>query len=90
MTLLSERPATPAAPAPTAGIATQLEALVAPLFGGELPFRLRAWDGSEAGPAGTPVAIPAWRWRTSQVSSTSKATCRRRWNAYGRRSASVA
>jgi cyclopropane-fatty-acyl-phospholipid synthase len=57
MTLLSERPATPAAPAPTAGIATQLEALVAPLFGGELPFRLRAWDGSEAGPAGTPVAI---------------------------------
>ncbi len=59
MTLLSERPATPSVPpAPAAtGIAAQLEGLVAPLFGGELPFRLRAWDGSEAGPAGTPVAI---------------------------------
>ncbi len=59
MTLLSERPAAssvPPAPAAT-GIAAQLEGLVAPLFGGELPFRLRAWDGSEAGPAGTPVAI---------------------------------
>jgi cyclopropane-fatty-acyl-phospholipid synthase len=54
MTLVTERPA----PASAAiGIAAQLEAIVAPLFGGELPFRLRAWDGSEAGPAGTPVAI---------------------------------
>ncbi|HEX4016602.1 MAG TPA: class I SAM-dependent methyltransferase [Frankiaceae bacterium] len=59
MTLLTERPAASSAPpAPaTTGIAGQLEALVAPLFGGGLPFRLRAWDGSEAGPAGTPVAI---------------------------------
>jgi cyclopropane-fatty-acyl-phospholipid synthase len=58
MTLLSERPA-PASAADRAatGIATRLEALVAPLFGGDLPFRLRAWDGSEAGPAGTPVAV---------------------------------
>jgi cyclopropane-fatty-acyl-phospholipid synthase len=56
MTLLTEHPA--AAPAPArAGIAGQLEALVAPLFGGALPFRLRVWDGSEAGPPSTPVAI---------------------------------
>ncbi len=58
MTLLSERPAAPAPTAPAAGgVADQLAGLVAPLFGGELPFRLRAWDGSESGPAGTPVAI---------------------------------
>ncbi len=56
MTLLTERPA-PAPASAATGIAAQLEALVGPLFGGGLPFRLRAWDGSEAGPAGTPVAI---------------------------------
>jgi cyclopropane-fatty-acyl-phospholipid synthase len=39
----------PAAPA--------LAALVEPLFGGELPVRLRAWDGSEHGPAGAPVVV---------------------------------
>jgi cyclopropane-fatty-acyl-phospholipid synthase len=58
MTLLTERPSAAAATPPSAsGIAAQLEALAAPLFGGELPFRLRAWDGSEAGPIGTPVAF---------------------------------
>jgi cyclopropane-fatty-acyl-phospholipid synthase len=58
MTLLTERPsAAPATPPPAPGIAAQLEELAAPLLGGELPFRLRAWDGSEAGPIGTPVAI---------------------------------
>ncbi len=58
MTLLTERPSAAAAtPPPASGIAAQLEALATPLFGGELPFRLRAWDGSEAGPIGTPVAI---------------------------------
>jgi len=31
--------------------------LLEPLFAGELPIRLRAWDGSEAGPADAPVAI---------------------------------
>ena len=31
-------------------------ALIEQLFGGELPLRVRAWDGSEAGPAGAPVA----------------------------------
>jgi len=39
----------PAAPA--------LAALVEPLFGGELPVRLRAWDGSEHGPQGAPVVV---------------------------------
>ena len=29
------------------------------VFGGELPVRIRAWDGSEAGPADAPVADPA-------------------------------
>src|SRR5579875_683191 len=54
MTLLSERPAPAGVPKPPAGgIATRLEELVAPMFGGSLPFRLRAWDGSEAGPGGT-------------------------------------
>jgi cyclopropane-fatty-acyl-phospholipid synthase len=68
MTLLNERPPatskTPetSMPATARGIAGQLAALVEPLFGGTLPFRLRAWDGSEAGPADTgshqtPVAI---------------------------------
>jgi cyclopropane-fatty-acyl-phospholipid synthase len=35
--------------------AATLAALVTPLFGGELPVRIRAWDGSEAGPEGAPV-----------------------------------
>jgi cyclopropane-fatty-acyl-phospholipid synthase len=38
-------------------IAPQLASLIAPLFGGEMPFRLRAWDASESGPANAPVAI---------------------------------
>jgi cyclopropane-fatty-acyl-phospholipid synthase len=29
------------------------------LFGGELPFRLRAWDGSESGPASGPTVVLA-------------------------------
>jgi cyclopropane-fatty-acyl-phospholipid synthase len=58
MTLLSDRQrATGTAPPPAGGIAAQLGALIEPLFAGGLPFRLRAWDGSETGPAGTPVAI---------------------------------
>ena len=57
MTLLSERALrTPSSPE-SGGIAARLGQLVAPMFGGELPFRLRAWDGSEAGPADAPVAI---------------------------------
>lgn len=44
--------------APSArGAAPALARLVEPLFGGELPVRLRAWDGSEAGPADAPVVV---------------------------------
>lgn len=39
------------------GAAPALAALVAPLFGGTLPVRLRAWDGSETGPADAPVVV---------------------------------
>ena len=48
------RPARP--PLPAAWPRT-LARLVAPLLGGTLPFRLRAWDGSEAGPAGAPLVV---------------------------------
>ncbi len=41
------------------GVAHQLSAVVAPLFGGELPVRLRAWDGSETGPADAPTVVVA-------------------------------
>ncbi len=36
-------------------VAGRLAALLAPQFGGDLPVRVQAWDGSEAGPAGAPV-----------------------------------
>jgi cyclopropane-fatty-acyl-phospholipid synthase len=39
------------------GAAPALAALVEPLFGGELPIRLRTWDGSEHGPLGAPVVV---------------------------------
>jgi cyclopropane-fatty-acyl-phospholipid synthase len=39
----------------TTGIAVELAAAAAPFVGGELPVRLRAWDGSEAGPLDAPV-----------------------------------
>ena len=41
----------------SAGAAPALARLVEPLFGGELPVRLRAWDGSEAGPLDAPVVV---------------------------------
>ncbi len=40
-----------------AGVADQLAALVDNVLGGDLPVRLRAWDGSEAGPDGPPVLV---------------------------------
>ncbi|RYU11488.1 SAM-dependent methyltransferase [Nocardioides iriomotensis] len=46
-----------AAPDAVDGVAAQLAAVVAPLFSGRLPVRLRAWDGSEAGPDGAPVVV---------------------------------
>jgi cyclopropane-fatty-acyl-phospholipid synthase len=36
-------------------VAARLERGLGPLVGGELPIRLRAWDGSEAGPADAPL-----------------------------------
>ena len=38
-------------------MAARLAAVVEPLFQGELPVRLRAWDGSEAGPDDAPVVV---------------------------------
>ncbi|MEU6478010.1 cyclopropane-fatty-acyl-phospholipid synthase family protein [Streptomyces sp. NPDC047017] len=46
---------TPTAARP--GAAHRLAALAADALGGPLPVRLRAWDGSETGPAGTPVVV---------------------------------
>ncbi|MET9672445.1 cyclopropane-fatty-acyl-phospholipid synthase family protein [Streptomyces sp. NPDC006482] len=40
-----------------ADAASRLTTLAEELLGGPLPVRLRAWDGSEAGPAGAPVLI---------------------------------
>ncbi|XAS62775.1 cyclopropane-fatty-acyl-phospholipid synthase family protein [Micrococcaceae bacterium Sec5.8] len=39
----------------TAPIAELIEGVLRPLAGGDLPVRIIAWDGSEAGPAGAPV-----------------------------------
>ena len=37
------------------GLAARVDAVTAPLLGGTLPVRLRAWDGSLSGPAGAPT-----------------------------------
>ena len=39
------------------GAAQRLAAIVRPALGGELPVRLRAWDGSEAGPTDAPTLV---------------------------------
>lgn len=39
----------------TAALATTIAEVLRPVVGGELPVRLVAWDGSEAGPSGAPV-----------------------------------
>ncbi|KUN79861.1 cyclopropane-fatty-acyl-phospholipid synthase [Streptomyces bungoensis] len=44
-------------PATRTGAAHRLAALAADALGGPLPVRLRAWDGSETGPAGAPVVV---------------------------------
>jgi cyclopropane-fatty-acyl-phospholipid synthase len=38
-------------------VAERLTLLLRDFFGGELPIRLRAWDGSEAGPHDAPVVV---------------------------------
>ncbi|MEH3156960.1 MAG: cyclopropane-fatty-acyl-phospholipid synthase [Gordonia paraffinivorans] len=49
---------TQTATTPTAtGAAQTIAELLAPYVGGELPVHLRAWDGSEAGPADAPVVV---------------------------------
>lgn len=40
-----------------AGAAGALASLLEPLFAGPLPVGLRAWDGSQVGPAGAPVVV---------------------------------
>ena len=53
MTTTEQRPSTEGmAPA---GHAHRLEAALRPFVGGDLPVRLRAWDGSEAGPLDAPL-----------------------------------
>jgi len=39
----------------TGGVAARLESALRPFVGGDLPVRLRAWDGSEAGPVNAPL-----------------------------------
>ncbi|MBW1600534.1 class I SAM-dependent methyltransferase [Streptomyces sp. JJ66] len=39
------------------GVAHRITDLTSRLLGGPLPVRLRAWDGSESGPAGAPVVV---------------------------------
>ncbi|CAM3502446.1 class I SAM-dependent methyltransferase [Nocardioides zeicaulis] len=39
------------------GVAQRLAEAVRPFIGGDLPVRLRAWDGSEAGPADGPLVV---------------------------------
>jgi cyclopropane-fatty-acyl-phospholipid synthase len=59
MTLTSEPPTTRVSRGRdrSDGVAARLADVVAPLFAGTLPLRLRAWDGSEAGPDGAPVVV---------------------------------
>ena len=53
MTTLETRPSV--TPARARGAAPRIEKALRPIVGGDLPVRLRAWDGTEAGPADAPV-----------------------------------
>src|SRR6476619_253479 len=54
----SRTPASGPTPARTSGgVAVEMAAVVTPLFGGELPVRIRAWDGSVAGPDDAPTVV---------------------------------
>ncbi len=60
MTLTSRPTTSKPGPATTSvppGAAQEMASVVQPLFGGQLPVRLRAWDGSEAGPSGAPTLV---------------------------------
>ncbi|WP_240937967.1 cyclopropane-fatty-acyl-phospholipid synthase family protein [Nocardioides sp. JQ2195] len=56
------------------GVAGRLADTLRPIVGGDLPVRLRAWDGSESGPAGAPLvtlnspqAISRLFWRPGEL-----------------------
>ena len=58
----------------TGGVAERLAESVRPFVGGDLPVRLRAWDGSEAGPADAPLvelrspdAVRRLLWRPGEL-----------------------
>ncbi|KRE60257.1 cyclopropane-fatty-acyl-phospholipid synthase [Nostocoides sp. Soil756] len=58
----------------SAGVAGRIEAALRPLIAGPLPVRLRAWDGSEAGPADgtlvelrTPQALTRLLWHPGEL-----------------------
>jgi cyclopropane-fatty-acyl-phospholipid synthase len=51
------RPARPNGPDGRGGVAAVLAPVAERFLGGSLPVRLRAWDGSEAGPADGPVVV---------------------------------
>ncbi len=53
MTTIEQRPSISTV-APV-GVAQRLEAALRPFVGGDLPVRLRAWDGSETGPLDAPL-----------------------------------
>ncbi|MFE3830325.1 class I SAM-dependent methyltransferase [Streptomyces sp. NPDC059092] len=55
--MTSTRRAPVAQAGPRAGAAHPLHALAGQLLGGRLPLRLRAWDGSVAGPEDAPVVV---------------------------------
>ncbi|CAB4910871.1 MAG: methyltransferase domain-containing protein [Actinobacteria bacterium] len=44
-------------PSTDRSVAGRLAGLVGEVFGGRLPVRIRAWDGSEAGPVDAPVVV---------------------------------
>ncbi len=63
-----------AGPRTTGGVANQLEDALRPFVGGDLPVRLRAWDGSEAGPIEAPLvelrsrdAVRRLLWRPGEL-----------------------
>ena len=71
MTLTDDQTTTPAV---TGGVASRIEAALQPLLAGPLPVRLRAWDGSEAGPVDgvlvelrTPRALTRMLWAPGEL-----------------------
>jgi cyclopropane-fatty-acyl-phospholipid synthase len=55
MTQTAQPGTDPSRTAPDDTVADQLAAVVAPMFGGRLPVRIKAWDGSVSGPEGAPT-----------------------------------